>query len=679
MKSLVLSSVFALGLLAGCNSGGSSTTSKTTAEAKPSAPDKELPSYTVTGTVASGAFAPNVKVSVFNQKKVKCGETYTDANGSYSITVACEAPLLLVAEAESSEGDAYYSFVPGKGNGQFRSNITPITSVLAALAIGDHPKSALGTASSRMEKAFDPANVQLAMSQLRKLLAPALQAFSAQSDDLLSGVLVQGKGQDSVMDAGQTLIDVDTESNRLSVHYSLPSSIKPIIMRQKLADSPDKAAFDDAFGITPDAVGSSQVAESVNAYREIQAYLLSVTANGAFSTSLGNCFLHDAKNAQQFSSSAQLSRVVGLDHLVLRRFNTFTDFADEDNEVPTNSKAPLAYVSFDLIYDDKSRSKIFTWMSNGNTNVGGCQTYSNSWAILGNQHKLVVDPQTYALAKSEYGHALSDLKYEVGTGLEFFVFDNPSEPISHVLISGPALPSDGKLFINKEGYFLKAKFSLLDLRTAKPDAVMKMIDQQVEDTRSVLLTDESMSPTTKSSLAGIVDRPYDPHNVYTFRLYRNYSDLTPALIYKGTLPKRPYLNTELPPKRFPILAVDRDHVLDAVVNFNPINMGWDLPNDLRGVPYQASKVWLSRFATNEVEECSPPTSPTAKPSCKKVKKPIKDFVLAGSSNTLAATQLSATIQGGPSVGIVDKGYAHLRVLDSFARPLYVQVGVDLTR
>jgi hypothetical protein len=630
----------------------------------------------VEGTVATGAFAAGVKVQAFDSKGSKCGEVLTDANGAFRLDSACAGPLLLVSEAGKREGDALYSIAPGSG-AKSQANITSLTSLVVALAVGDHPRVAL---RGGFNDALAETNIAAAQSRLRGMLAPALAAFSAENADFLSTPLVQGAGMDALMDQADFRIDVDPDIQQYSIWARLPSLQKPIVLRNRLAAKPGAAWFDEAYGKLPSAVSPEQVAQSGAALQEISSWFAQFAANPAQPGAIDSCFRHDGTITPYVLFLRGADGKLATTNLRLLRYNTHGNLADEDFDSPNAGAGTLAYISADQTDALGRKVRYYTWLIKGSQMVDGCASSGTGWRLLGNQHRVNVQPISYAQYRIEYGHTLNNRVDEQGTGLEFYVtraFD-----FSHVQVNGPGLPASGVVLVNKDGAFVRYNGTLISLRTASDmkqvlDSVMKPL------TRSIALTDEDIAPTSKSPLLGITDALFDEHNTYTFRLFRNKDDRAPELVYTQVLEKRPYVSTELGMSYFPVLAVHLDQLMGALARFEPATLSWSPAKDLLGNDFELSAAWLSRFATWKHQVCEPPpagSAADAKPVCSDKTDPVDDYVLPGSFRNLRGSGLSqVSTQGLPANGTIDKGYAHFEVLDSYRRPVRTVVGVNLTR
>lgn len=631
----------------------------------------------VDGTVATGAFAAGVKVQAFDSKGGKCGETFTDDHGAFHLDSTCAGTLLLVSEAGKREGEALYSVATGT-SAKAKTNITSLTSLVVALAVGDHPRVALREGFN--DALLADANIAAAQSRLRGMLAPALAAFSADNADFLSTPLVQGAGMDALMDQADFSVDVDPDVQQYSIWARLPSLQKPIVLRNRLAAKPDAAWFDEAYGKLPSAVSPEQVAKTGTALQEISSWFTQFAANPTQPGAIDGCFRHDGTITPYVLFLRGADGKLATTNLRLLRYNTHGNFADEDFDTPNAGAGTLAYISVDQTDALGRKVRYYTWLIKGSQMVDGCASSGTDWRILGNQHRVNVQPISYAQYRIEYGHTLNNRVDEQGTGLEFYVtraFD-----FSHVQINGPGLPANGIVLVNKDGAFVRYNGTLISLRTASDmnqvqDSVMKPL------TRAIALSDEDIAPTSKSPLLGITEALFDEHNTYTFRLFRNKDDRAPELVYTQVLEKRPYLSTELGMSYFPVLAVHLDQITGALVRFEPVTLAWNPAKDLLGNDFELSAVWLSRFATWKHQVCEPPpagSAPDAKPACSDKTDPVDDYVLPGSFRNLLGSGLSqVSTQGLSANGTLDKGYAHFEVLDSYRRPVRTVVGVNLTR
>ncbi len=155
VAALAAGSVLAL---AGCGGSSGGITSASTAPA--AAP------ITLSGTAAGGAAIAGGAVNA------KCatgsGTATTAADGSYTLTVTGIAPCMLQVTDPTNAAKVYYSAVPA---GATTANITPLTSLVVANAIGADPATAYTSFSSTTQAAITSTAITTAVSNVSTALA----------------------------------------------------------------------------------------------------------------------------------------------------------------------------------------------------------------------------------------------------------------------------------------------------------------------------------------------------------------------------------------------------------------------------------------------------------------------------------------------------------------------------
>ncbi len=195
--ALAAVTIGALAVLSACGGGGSDNAA-TPATPTPSA-------SMVQGTAATGAFMANAQITIYDAD----GKSVTvpaDANGKFTADVTnLRAPLAVVATGNAGASHAtYVSVLASKPAGGASStvNVTPLTTVIAALLVGGGDPLELAKPNVLSSKAAS-AQVQQAVALLRAVLAnvAAEAGLDAASFDPISTPLVrQGEGADSVLD-----------------------------------------------------------------------------------------------------------------------------------------------------------------------------------------------------------------------------------------------------------------------------------------------------------------------------------------------------------------------------------------------------------------------------------------------------------------------------------------------
>lgn len=132
LKPLAVGLIFSGMLaLAGCGSSGGSSTTATPAPTPTAAP------ITLTGTAAGGAAIPGATVNAICASGT--GTATTGATGNYSLTLTGIAPCMLQVTDPNNAANVYYSAAPA---GTTAANITPLTTLVVANALGTNPATA---------------------------------------------------------------------------------------------------------------------------------------------------------------------------------------------------------------------------------------------------------------------------------------------------------------------------------------------------------------------------------------------------------------------------------------------------------------------------------------------------------------------------------------------------------
>lgn len=344
---------------------------------------------------------------------------------------------------------------------------------------------------------------------------------------------------------------------------------------------------------------------------------------------------------------------------------------NETAEQLNTAGADLVFVSFEFVGYNGLKRRGFTWLVRGAGSVNGCATSGASWRLLGNQRAISLRTDTIALYETTYSQQFGTRKDGIGSGVEFYIgTDHPSvRDFTHVLVSGPGLPSDGVVFFRIDGDYLYATTTLLAIRQAAlrrgttPNWLDSIV-RTVKDTRSYIMTD--------AQVTSINDAYYDSENVYTYRFFADYADLFPSLTLVDVLPKRPYLSSEVPVGYYPSLAVNLDTLVTSLQKLEPVPINWSLPLDLRGRSMIPEVIFFSRFNCREARTW---------PSCAERTAQFNEYAVAP-VYLRAGNEVTMTITpeqfAAPNLTTF-KGFTRLRVWDSLNRPLERRTGMDYTR
>ena len=202
-NSHVIWASFLAAALAACGGGGSS--SDTTAAAP-------MPTQlTLSGTAAKGAAIAGATV------EVKCASgtttTTTDSSGKFSLSLATGV-LPCALKVPTGDGSFLYSAIGGSGSGSFTVNVSPLTQLIVAQAIGVSPATLFDEFATRVTS-VTTASLADALVAVKTTLAAA--GIDLANINPLSDTLVVGDAQDLKIDAlVTTLSDSGTSLAQLT-------------------------------------------------------------------------------------------------------------------------------------------------------------------------------------------------------------------------------------------------------------------------------------------------------------------------------------------------------------------------------------------------------------------------------------------------------------------------------
>lgn len=228
--TLVMAMALSAGLY-GCSGGGGSASS--------------APGMTIGGTVAAGAAFEAATLYVFDSRGVQVGTTSAidPATGAYSLTLQADAvaPMVVVATRTNSDGQAE-TMVSVIGTAtQTTANVTPITSLLAALLSpsGDPTKLLdelkAGTATITAD------SITAAIAEVNRILASVITATGTSgSDPLTTTFAADGTSYDRLLDSITVSITPSstTSSNiDIGVKSTVDEATQPIATSFSTTDS----------------------------------------------------------------------------------------------------------------------------------------------------------------------------------------------------------------------------------------------------------------------------------------------------------------------------------------------------------------------------------------------------------------------------------------------------------
>jgi hypothetical protein len=213
-RRLVLSSLAAL-TLAGCGGGGGSDPAPAPVAAAPApgaqapvAPVAPAPSaVVVSGVAATGAAFSGGVVTVTDSTGAVVGTSAAvgdDGVFSVTLTLGAKAPIVLVAERAAINGqvERLVSVASGAGSGTATANLTPVTTLIAALLSPSGDPAKLAAEVSAGTAQVSAAAVASKVEQVQALLAPLLTATNTTATDPLTGQFTaNGTGYDRLLDS----------------------------------------------------------------------------------------------------------------------------------------------------------------------------------------------------------------------------------------------------------------------------------------------------------------------------------------------------------------------------------------------------------------------------------------------------------------------------------------------
>ena len=304
-KWLVVS-VWAVVLLSACGGGGGGGDDALSA---PDQSELDGPACTVcraghvTGVAATGLPLADAELSVIDVN----GQTLsgrTDAQGRFELDVrGLQGPMLLQAVGISSgQTVVLHSVVRGAEVGQRFIQITPLTELITAKALGGLPAELLQQGRVQYAR-LNAAALAQSERDIERLVRPALDAAGVGTVDLrLSPLVANGTGLDRALD----LLIVDMADGALRVRSVWQADAQALVLRPGGAD-PDPMPATDAGTLSAAEVALSTalpaLRQRLQAWQEVMADGL--PAQGALEDWFSPDLLHGGLNRTQY-----LQRVV---------------------------------------------------------------------------------------------------------------------------------------------------------------------------------------------------------------------------------------------------------------------------------------------------------------------------------------------------------------------------------
>lgn len=398
-KKSVLAVLTCSVLMAACGGGGGSSPAPTS-------------TTTISGTAATGAAMAGAAITVKDVNGLT--RTATSAsNGSYSVNVAgLTAPLLIKA---TLGGASNYSIaLPSDING--RINITPLTSLIAANAIGANPDGIF--AAYGATQAASITTNSTAATAAAQLLAAAL---GVNVDPLRANFSADHSGLDAVLD----VINVEFNGNTATISDALGNTI--------LTDDFTSVTDIDAADIQAKQTTLDNLAESVAEFPSVltglQTWISSMTSQ------CGNVANYKSSNCSNLYTSTGFLHAGDT-----TQWDFFDDNGDGQPDEPGISVTFSNLVILERISSTEYRIQFKETGAWGDSaaealileGIAKKNASTGNWQFSGDQQLGFLDR-----------HYTFD-----GTGnvLDFVVkFNNDNKPVGldHVTVSGPGLPSAG--------------------------------------------------------------------------------------------------------------------------------------------------------------------------------------------------------------------------------------------
>ena len=611
-------------ILVACGGGGAADTNTTSNQTNPTgtggATDKPLTvpaNFTVTGAVAGDKVYGGSVVNAYDAAGKLCLTSKADeTTGAFSLAGKCLFPIVISADLPDGndtlplpdgvkgEGRQWYATLPEilKDGQSYSADLTPFTTAATVLALGRLPAVALPNART----ALTAARLADGYAKIAEALQPFLTATGATAADLAAAP-AQGSPIAKVLQLVRPqTVRIDSTKQTL-IKFQSATEHRPIVLALTDGNPVTAAYVDTGLGMKLEDVSQDELTAGLALLPELQTALNSFISSPV-SLIDSSCFMHNGL----FSPDAIYDlpptwslATVQIENPKILRINTYTNLQNETLEERNAGAAKLVFVSFDFRDMRGLKRRSYTWLVKGDQTLpSGCSSTGGTWRVLGNQRPVYMRTWTYAVHDVSFGNQFSNRIDTRGVGTEHFVGapDGPGGRFTHVLISGPGIPLDGRLFINLgDGTYLSSTMLLLNLRVngntinnpassaTAIGAAQKAIANSIQDTRAILIPDADIKKE-------ITDSFFDEQNTYTYRFFTDYDDLAPSFTFVDVLPKRPYLLTELPIDYFPSVGINMDNLVRGLQAPEDIVVNWNLPLDLRGKPMTPLTAFLQRIS-----------------------------------------------------------------------------------
>lgn len=518
-------------LLAACSNGGNSSSGTSTGAA----------GTTISGTAAGGA--PLVGTMTVKDSKgiEKSKNIDLAAGGAYSIDVTGLTPPF-VLRADGTVGGQSVTYFSGTDsvitNGNINVNITPFTDLIISNIAGQIAANYYnaGNFSTLTAQALTDAH-----QQLRDRLLPLLQALGLNNtvDLLRASFSANGTGIDAALDLVKVTVDPNTNT------AILRNSISNQQIVDDLASKADVTQI-DASGVTDFqqiAAGFKTLenlfATSIPAANDAQLLALFDTQN----------FLFDGENYDVIASNFLLTPTnVGI------KF-PFSLVSMTPSGAPTNAKILLT-----LSQNNRTPFTV-EWQLNKAT-VNNVST----WRSIGNQR----------IAEADIQAAASNFQ-TVTTGLTFVGYSvPPGSTIDYAVVTGKGLTDKGGRDGVSQGLLLVNYRNGASMGVATPpyQGITTLVSNQARF-NELPLTDPEILTFVDNELYTVIF--YDDNNTPT-----DFSDDIPmnGSGYQSTVPKRPYLSSELSTVFPTFTSPTLDELKGIALSGGNLIATWTLPSGL---------------------------------------------------------------------------------------------------
>ena len=706
----VLSSACLCAILSACGGGGSSTDTGTsggsgtgsssgTATASP----LTVPAnFTVTGAVASDKAYGGAVVSAYDSSGKLCATTKADEKtAAFSIGAKCLFPIVISADLPDGndtlplpdgvkgEGRQWYATVPEiiKDGQAYVTDVTPLSTAATVLALGRLPAATLPNART----VLTPARIADAYTKISDALRPFMAATGATAADLPNAPKDASPMAKVLQLVRPLTVRIDSTKQTL-VKFQSATEHRPIVLALTDGNPVTAAYIDTGLGMKIEEVSQDELRAGLTLLPELQSAMNSFVA-APTSILDSACFMHNGLSGPDAIFDLPRTWKLGsvqIENPRILRINTYTNLVNETLEERNLGTAKLVFISFDFRDTRGLKRRSYTWLVKGDQSLpNGCASTGSNWRVLGNQRAVYLRTWTYAVHEVSFGNQFSNRQDTRGVGTEHFIGspDGAGGAFTHVLVSGPGIPGDGKIFLNVgDGSYLYSTMALLAVRVngnsikdpksteSVRAAARATIFNSIQDTRAIIIPDADIKKE-------ITDSFFDDQNTYTYRFFTDYADLAPSLTLQDVLPKRPYLLAELPIDYFPSVGINMDNLVRGLQSPEDITVNWNLPLDIRGKPMSPLTAFLQRISCKQSKVW---------PKCVKPVDYVAEYGI-GTQYPDATSQsvvlhpnnppvlFSDTDPGVPQPTFMRQAKARIKVIDSLNRQIETAWSLDYQR